>query len=352
MTTTKPDFIDAVKWDNGRLIILEQTKLPLETVFAELADVAQVWDAIYHLKVRGAPAIGVAAGYGLYVAVRNSQAGDYEAFWSEFQKNSKYLATARPTAVNLFWTLDRMERLVRSAEEKPVAEIKRLILEEAHHIKDENCDICQGIAEYGLQFITDGMGILTHCNAGSIATASRYGTALGPIYLAHERGLKIKVYADETRPLNQGSRLTAWELQEAGIEVTLICDNMAAMVMAEGKIQAVFVGCDRVARNGDFANKIGTYGVAILAKEHGIPFYVAAPSSTIDMATASGKEIVIEQRKTEEITCGYGKRTAPEGITVYNPAFDVTPAKYVTAVITEKGVIKPPFEAGIVKLFM
>jgi methylthioribose-1-phosphate isomerase len=351
MQSIKPDFIDAVKWENDRLVILEQTRLPLETSFEELTDVKQVWDAIYHLKVRGAPAIGVAAGYGLYISIMNFETEDFHRFWNEFQKNSDYLASARPTAVNLFGTLERMKQLVQSAEGKPVSQIKRLILNEAHRIKDENSAICQAIAEHGLQFIKDGMGILTHCNAGSIATASRYGTALGPIYLAHERGLKIKVYADETRPLNQGSRLTAWELQEAGIDVTLICDNMAATVMAEGKIQAVFVGCDRVARNGDFANKIGTYGVAILAKEHGIPFYVAAPSSTIDMATTSGKEIVIEQRKAEEVTCGYGKRTAPEGIKVYNPAFDVTPAKYVTAIITEKGVIHPPFEAGMVKLF-
>ncbi len=351
MQKTAPAFIDAVKWENDRLIILEQTKLPLETSYEELTNVHQVWDAIYHLKVRGAPAIGIAAGYGLYLSVMNFETEDFNQFWNEFQKHSDYLASSRPTAVNLFGTLERMKRLVLAAQGKTVSQTKQLILEEAHRVKTENCDICQGIAEYGLQFIKDGMGILTHCNAGSIATASRYGTALGPIYLAHEKGMKIKVYADETRPLNQGSRLTSWELQEAGIDVTLICDNMAAMVMAEGKVQAVFVGCDRVARNGDFANKIGTYGVAILAKEHHIPFYVAAPSSTIDMATASGKEITIEQRKAEEITCGYGKRTAPEGIKVYNPAFDVTPARYVTAIITEKGNLYPPYETGLTKLF-
>jgi methylthioribose-1-phosphate isomerase len=345
------DFIDSVTWENNRLVILEQTKLPLETCFEELTEPKQVWDAIYHLKVRGAPAIGVAAAYGLYLSVMNSPATDYAEFWRELLKNSDYLASARPTAVNLFWALDRMKHCAELAKGKPVPAVKELLLKEAHAIKDENSAICRNIGIHALPFIKDGMGILTHCNAGPIATASRYGTALAPMIMAHEQGLKIKVYADETRPLNQGSRLTSWELQTAGIDVTLICDNMAAMVMAQGKIQAVFVGCDRVARNGDFANKIGTYGVAILAKEHGIPFYVAAPSSTIDLAIASGKEIVIEERKAEEITCGYGKRTAPENIPVYNPAFDVTPARYVTAIITEKGAVTAPFETGIAKLF-
>jgi methylthioribose-1-phosphate isomerase len=345
------DFIDSVTWENNRLIILEQTKLPLETCFEELTDIKQVWDAIYHLKVRGAPAIGVAAAYGLYLSVMNSQKVDGDEFRLELFKNSDYLASARPTAVNLFWALDRMKRCAQTTPEKRVPAIKELLLNEAHAIKEENSAICENIGLHALPFIKNGMGILTHCNAGPIATASRYGTALAPMIMAHEQGLKIKVYADETRPLNQGSRLTSWELQTAGIDVTLICDNMAAMVMAQGKIQAVFVGCDRVARNGDFANKIGTYGVAILAKEHGIPFYVAAPSSTIDLAIGSGKEIVIEERKAEEITCGYGKRTAPENIRVYNPAFDVTPSKYVTAIITEKGVVSAPFETGILKLF-
>lgn len=345
------DFIDSVRWTNNCLVILEQTKLPLETCFAELTDIQQVWDAIYHLKVRGAPAIGIAAAYGLYLSLMNWPADDHDGFQRELLQNSDYLASARPTAVNLFWALDRMKRRAQTASDKSVPAIKELLLQEAHAIKNENSAICENIGIHGLPFIKDGMGILTHCNAGPIATASRYGTALAPVIMAHDQGLKIKVYADETRPLNQGSRLTSWELQTAGIDVTLICDNMAATVMAQGKIQAVFVGCDRVARNGDFANKIGTYGVAILAREHGIPFYVAAPSSTIDLAISSGREIVIEERKAEEITCGYGKRTAPENIPVYNPAFDVTPAKYVTAIITEKGAVTAPFETGLLKLF-
>lgn len=351
MTQINRDFIDSVVWKNNRLVLLDQTRLPLETFFEELTELSQVWDAIYKLKVRGAPAIGIAAAYGLYLSVMNSTAADTGQFLQEMFKNSDYLASSRPTAVNLFWALDRMKRCAQAAQGKSVPEIKELLLKEAHAIKDENSAICENIGIHALPFIKNGMGILTHCNAGPIATASRYGTALAPMIMAHEQGLDIKVYADETRPLNQGSRLTAWELQTVGIDVTLICDNMAAMVMVQGKIQAVFVGCDRVARNGDFANKIGTYGVAILAKEHGIPFYVAAPSSTIDLDIASGQDIVIEERKPEEITCGFGLRTAPENIPVYNPAFDVTPAKYVTAIITEKGAVTAPFEPGIMKLF-
>jgi methylthioribose-1-phosphate isomerase len=348
--TLNQDFWDSVKWAGDKLIILEQTKLPLETVFEELTDVTQVWDAIYKLKVRGAPAIGIAAAYGLYLSVMNFETNQYNQFWDELKKQSNYLGSSRPTAVNLFWALERMERCAEQAKGKEIRQIKELLLKEAHAIKEENAAICRNIAEYALPLMKDGMGILTHCNAGSIATASKYGTALAPIYLAHEKGMKIKVFADETRPLNQGSRLTAWELQKAGVDVTLICDNMAATVMAQGKVQAVIVGCDRVAQNGDFANKIGTYGVAILAKEHNIPFYVAAPTSTIDLSIQSGKDIVIEQRKEAEITCSFGKRTAPDDIQVYNPAFDVTPAKYVTAIITEKGLIYPPFEKDLQKI--
>lgn len=344
------EFWDSVKWEGDQLIILDQTKLPLETVFEELTDLEGVWEAIYKLKVRGAPVIGITAAYGLYLSVKDLPTEAWEEFWSVFKKNSDYLASSRPTAVNLFWALNRMEKRAQESRGKSIGQIKQLLLEEAHAIKDENTSICSNIAAYALPLIKDGMGILTHCNAGTIATATKYGTALAPIYLAHEKGMKLKVFADETRPLNQGSRLTAWELQQAGIDVTLICDNMAAMVMAQGKIQAVLVGCDRVARNGDFANKIGTYGVAILAKEHGIPFYVAAPTSTIDMSVQSGENIVIEERKEAEITCGFGKRTAPEGIKVFNPAFDVTPFRYVTAIITEKGLIEPPFEAGLKRI--
>lgn len=340
----------SVRWENDRLVILDQTELPIKTVYKELTRLEEVWEAIRQLKVRGAPAIGIAAGYGICLSVMNSKAGSYEEFWAEFQKNAAYLASSRPTAVNLFWALERMRKRIQVMKGKAVSEIKRGLLVEADRIREENDNLCRRIAENGFPLIKECKGVLTHCNAGPIATASQYGTALGPLILAHESGIKVKVYADETRPLNQGSRLTAWELQQIGVDVTLICDNMAAAVMAQGSIQAVLVGCDRVACNGDFANKIGTYGVAILAKEHGIPFYVAGPTSTIDFSAQSGADIIIEERNPQEITCGFGKRTAPEGIKVYNPAFDVTPAKYVTAIITEEGVIHPPFSTGIKEL--
>lgn len=334
---------DSVRWENGRLVILDQTELPIKVEYKELTSLVEVWEAIRQLKVRGAPAIGIAAGYGICLAMLNSQAGSYAEFWAEFQKNAAYLASSRPTAVNLFWALERMGKKVQEMKGEAISEIKRGLLAEADRIKEENDDLCRSIAENGFPLIKECTGVLTHCNAGPIATASQYGTALGPLILAHEHGIPVKVYADETRPLNQGSRLTAWELQQIGVDVTLICDNMAAAVMAQGRIQAVLVGCDRVAGNGDVANKIGTYGVAILAKEHGIPFYVAGPTSSFDFSAQSGADIVIEERNPDEITCGFGKRTAPEGIGVYNPAFDVTPAKYVTAIITEAGVIRPPF---------
>lgn len=340
----------SVRWENGRMVILDQTKLPIETVYEEVLHLEEVWEAIRKLKVRGAPAIGVAAAYGVYLSVMNSKAGSYEELWAEFQKNAAYLGSSRPTAVNLFWALERMGRRVQGMKGKTVSQIKTGLLAEAHRIKEENDDLCRRIAVNGFPLIKECNGVLTHCNAGPIATASQYGTALGPLILAHESGIKVKVYADETRPLNQGSRLTVWELQQIGVDVTLICDNMAAAVMAQGRIQAVLVGCDRVACNGDFANKIGTYGVAVLAKEHGIPFYVAGPTSTIDFSAQSGADIIIEERDAQEITCGFGKRTAPLGIKVYNPAFDVTPAKYVTAIITEEGVIHPPFSTGIREL--
>ncbi|MGI6113139.1 MAG: S-methyl-5-thioribose-1-phosphate isomerase [Mahellales bacterium] len=344
-----PNF-QTVNWQDGKLIILDQTRLPLETVYEEITTIEQVWDAIYKLKVRGAPAIGVAAAYGLCLSVMDEKTKEPAEFLYKLKKNAEYLATSRPTAVNLFWALERIEKVAEAAGNLPVEDIKKRILEEAHSIKKEDQAICDGIGEHLLTLLRDGMGILTHCNAGAAATAG-CGTALAPIYKARERGWNLKVFADETRPLLQGARLTAWELKEMGVDVTLICDNMAAMVMAQGKIDAVIVGCDRVAANGDFANKIGTYGVAILAKEHGIPFYVAAPSSTIDLKTQKGQDIVIEERKADEITCGFGRRTAPEHVKVFNPAFDVTPAKYVTAIVTEKGVIYPPFEEGIRKMF-
>ncbi|WP_134684216.1 S-methyl-5-thioribose-1-phosphate isomerase [Brevibacillus migulae] len=329
-----------VKWENDHLLLLDQTLLPTQTVYLSLDNAEQVWAAIRHLQVRGAPAIGMAAAYGLYLGIRDSQAATYEDFWSDVTKQADYLATARPTAVNLFWALDRIKGRVQKEAGASVADIKQAVLSEALQIQREDEEVCRQIGEHLLTLLEDGIGVLTHCNPGALATAA-YGTATAPFYLAKERGWNLKVYADETRPVLQGARLTAYELQQAGIDVTLICDNMAAMVMAQGKVQAVIVGTDRVAANGDVANKIGTYGVAVLAHAHGIPFYVAAPLSSVDLNTPTGAEIPIEERPAEEITNGFGKQTAPDNIKVYNPAFDVTPAKYITAIVTETGIFKP-----------
>jgi len=345
-------YITPVKMNDSKdkLVILDQTLLPGETVFRELGTVEEVWEAIKKLRVRGAPAIGIAAAYGMYIALKDAEAKNFEEFFELLKKSKDYLGSSRPTAVNLFWALNRIEDRVLKEKDKSVEQIKNSILYEADKIRFEDEKVCRQIGENALKLLKPGMGLLTHCNAGGIAT-SKYGTALAPMYLGQERGYNFKVYADETRPLLQGARLTAWELMQAGVDVTLICDNMASIVMDEGKIDAVLVGCDRVAANGDTANKIGTSGVAILAKEYNIPFYVCAPLSTIDMSTKTGRDIVIEQRGEEEITCGFGKRTAPLGVKVYNPCFDVTKAKYITAIITEKELIYPPFDEGIAKLF-
>ena len=340
----------SVRWENNELIILDQTKLPDTTEFIKLDKTEEVWDAMLHLKVRGAPAIGIAAAYGLCAAMRHTGAKSHEEFMTELRKNSQYLASSRPTAVNLFWALRRMERAAFDNKNKTVEELKEILIREANAIRDEDESMCRAIGENALTLFHDGMTVLTHCNAGGLATAM-YGTALAPIYLAKEKGWDIKVFADETRPLLQGARLTTWELMQAGVDVTLICDNMAAAVMAKGLIDAVIVGCDRVAANGDTANKIGTYGLAVLAKAHNIPFYTAGPTSTIDIETPSGNEIPIEERKPDEITCGLGRRTAPLGVKAYNPAFDVTPNELITAIITEKGVVRQPYDEGIRKLF-
>lgn len=334
------DYID------DKLMILDQTKLPGQETYIELADKEAVWDAIYRLKVRGAPAIGVAAALGLFVSVRDAES-DFE---NVFRQTKDYLASSRPTAVNLFWALERMNRKYEEIKHLGLSEIKSGLLSEALAIRDEDRAFCMGMGEHGLSLLAPGMGILTHCNAGALATAG-IGTCLAPVYLGAERGYDFKVYADETRPLLQGARLTSWELSKSGIDVTLICDNMASSVMKQGKIDAVVVGCDRMAANGDGANKIGTSAVAILAKEYGIPFYMYVPSSTIDLNTPSGDEIVIEQREPEEIyRMWYAAPVAPEGIRTYNPAFDVTDHRYITAVVTEKGVIYPPYDVNLKKL--
>ena len=344
--------IQSVSWLGESARLLDQTKLPLEIVYDEIVDIEQMWHAIKVLKVRGAPAIGIAAAYGLYLGAKTIPTEDPAEFLIALQKHREYLATSRPTAVNLFWALDRMmataERLV--ASEPTLDTVKQKFLDEAKAIHFEDEVVCRSIGEHAITLMHDGIGLLTHCNAGGIATA-KYGTALAPMYLARERGWAIKVFADETRPVFQGARLTAWELQQAGIDVTLICDNMAAVVMSKGWVQAVIVGTDRIAANGDVANKIGTYGLAVLARAHNIPFYVASPLSTIDLNTPTGGDIPIEERAPEEVTSIAGRSIAPAGIQVFNPAFDVTPNHLVTAIITEKGIVRAPYEESLKGLF-
>lgn len=340
------EALNPIEWKNDALVLLDQTKLPNEVVYEEFTTAESVWDAIVTMKVRGAPAIGVAAAYGVYLGVRNHKADLDQANLVEVvRKTAAYLATSRPTAVNLFWALDRM-----TAVKVTDASYQDALLAEAQAIHKEDEEINRTIGENLLTLLSDGIGILTHCNAGALAT-SKYGTATAPMYLAKEKGWNFKVYADETRPRLQGSTLTALELSRAGIDVTVITDSMAAMVMSQGKVQAVIVGCDRVAANGDTANKIGTLSVSILAKHYGIPFYVAAPTPTIDLNTATGVGIPIEERHKSEVIEGFGKLTAPADVNVYNPAFDVTPAEHITAIITEKGIVRAPYTENL-KLLM
>ncbi|GIQ69895.1 S-methyl-5-thioribose-1-phosphate isomerase [Xylanibacillus composti] len=344
--------LQSVRWASDHLEMLDQRLLPEEIVYLQLRTPEEVWEGIRHLKVRGAPAIGISAAFGVYLAIQHAR-GNTAELREAVEKACSYLATSRPTAVNLFWALDRMKGKAASLAQDAGLEaesFKQAMLQEAIQIQAEDEETCRLIGEHALTLFKDGMGVLTHCNAGGLATA-KYGTALAPFYLAQEKGMPLKVFADETRPVLQGARLTAFELQQAGVDVTLICDNMAGMVMSKGWIQAVIVGTDRVAANGDVANKIGTYSVAVLAKAHGIPFYVACPMSTIDLNTPTGKEIPIEERHEDEITVGFGKRTAPVGVKVYNPAFDVTPHEYVTAIITEKGIVYPSYQENLPKLF-
>ena len=334
--------VSTIEWANGRIRMIDQTLLPTEFKQIYCDDIASVWEAIKALRVRGAPAIGIAAALGAVLGTWNSTATTYDAFAEELKSATDYLATSRPTAVNLFWALERINRTAAENSHLDIPALKARLLAEAQEIIEEDKAMCRAIGQHGMALLNENDTILTHCNAGGLAT-SDYGTALAVMFSAHEAGKNIHVFADETRPLLQGARLTTWELMQAGIDVTLICDNMAAQVMKEGKIQCVIVGADRIAANGDTANKIGTYNVAILAEAHGIPFYVAAPTSTLDFALKTGDEIPIEQRAAEEITEGFGKMTAPEGVKVYSPAFDVTPAALVTAIITEKGVARPPY---------
>jgi methylthioribose-1-phosphate isomerase len=348
---SSPEALQSLRWTDHTLSLLDQRLLPEEILYLPLSTPQEVWEAIRELKVRGAPAIGIAAAYGVVLGVMNFK-GTVQELYVEVKQHTEYLATSRPTAVNLFWALDRMvartEALVGSGAS--VQETVQALLVEAQLIQTEDEATNRSIGEHALTLFTDGMGVLTHCNAGGLATA-KYGTALAPFYLAQEQGIQLKVFADETRPVLQGARLTAFELQQAGVDVTLICDNMAGHVMSKGWIQAVIVGTDRVAANGDVANKIGTYSVAVLAKAHNIPFYVACPLSTIDLSTPTGADIPIEERHSDEVSFGFGKRTAPEGVNIYNPAFDITPHELVTAIITEKGIIKAPYEHSLKQLF-
>ncbi len=338
--------------DDGRAVrILDQSLLPNETIYLELQTPEELYEAIATLRVRGAPAIGIFAGYALYVLALQTKATSYADFLAECQKNRDYLNSSRPTAVNLRHMLDRVLAVVQSMPCADISDIQDAMGQMAKAIHEEDIAMCTAISEYGLSLVKAGDGILTHCNAGPLAT-SRYGTGLGPLFLAQERGIPLHAFCDETRPLLQGARLTTYELQRAGIDCTLICDNMASLVMKQGKINACFVGCDRVARNGDTANKIGTSGVAILAKHYGIPFYVLGPSSTIDFTCPDGDHIPIELRDGAEIKEKFfSKPSSLPEVKCYNPAFDVTDHELITAIVTEKGICYPPFAESFAKLF-
>lgn len=333
--------VATLSWENNALRLIDQTRLPEKLVHVDCTDVDTVAEAIKVLRVRGAPAIGCAAAYGVAIAAQEALNGVPNAE-AHIRTAIETLSKTRPTAVNLFWALDRMTQVLdKLAGQSPQATHDRL-LEEAHAVFEEDRATCRAIGRHGAKLLGQQSTVLTHCNAGGLATAD-YGTALAVVYSAVEDGKNVAVFADETRPLLQGSRLTAWELQQSGIDVTVICDNMAASVLRDKAIDCVIVGADRIAANGDVANKIGTYGVAILAQTHNVPFYVAAPLSTIDRSLAEGSEIPIEERGSDEVTRGMGKRTAPPSVGVYNPAFDVTPNHLVTAIITDKGVAQPPY---------
>ena len=338
--------------ETGALVILDQTLLPGKVEYCSLRTMEEIWQAIRSLQVRGAPAIGIAAGYGAYLGAKQlEEEPDYASFYVKWKEICTYLATSRPTAVNLFWALERMDRCAQANAHFMVKDVVAALKDEAIAIHREDIAQNERISEYGLSLLQPGDGILTHCNAGPIAT-SRYGTALGPILLGQEKGYGFKVFADETRPLLQGARLTAFELHRAGVDVTLICDNMASMVMKNGWVQACLVGCDRVAANGDTANKIGTSGVAILAKHYGIPFYVCGPTTTIDLSAETGADIPIEERDGEEIRSKwYQEPMAPAGCKAYNPAFDVTDHTLIAGIITEKGIARPPYTESLKKLF-
>lgn len=335
-----PRTIEWIGGLEGFVRMVDQTRLPGELVFLDCRDVETMWEAIKVLRVRGAPAIGVAAAMGVVLGVRESKAATHSEFMTELWRVCGYLASSRPTAVNLTWALARQSKLAESMSGATLIALKEALLAEAKRIRDEDEAMCRAIGRYGESLIAEGAGVLTHCNAGSLATAY-YGTALAPMFTAYEKGRRFRVYADETRPLLQGARLTVWELMQAGIDATLLCDSMAASLMKQGKVNLVITGADRIAANGDTANKIGTYGLAVLAKAHDIPFYVATPTSTFDLSIPDGSHIPIEERSPDEIRRGFGTLTAPPDAKCFCPAFDVTPADLVKAIISERGLISP-----------
>ena len=350
---TEMDTIDHVRVspDWSSLTILDQTQLPNRTVYIQLKTAQEMYEAIASLRVRGAPCIGIFAGFAMAVLSQGFSRTNYEDFYRDFTETSRYLNSSRPTVVNLGWALRRMEKVVSSHKDCPPEEFLPLLRSEAQAILSEDISMCRAISENGLSLLKEGDCVLTHCNAGPMAT-SRYGTAIGPLILGAERGMRLRAFADETRPLLQGARLTSYELQKAGVDVTLICDNMASIVMKNGWVDYCFVGCDRVAANGDTANKIGTSGVAVLAKYYSVPFYVLGPGSTIDFSCESGADIPIEERNPEEIRSKwYSEPMAPAGVKCYNPAFDVTDHSLITGIITEKGICRPPYKENLRKLF-
>jgi methylthioribose-1-phosphate isomerase len=341
--------VTTIEWINNQVKLIDQTKLPAELIHLHIDEVESLGEAIKKLRVRGAPAIGIAAAFGVLLGVQRFDGEDKNKFFAELARVITYLRGTRPTAVNLAWALDRMRRTAEAHRHKTIVQIKEELFNEANKIFVEDQQTCRALGRHGAELIPNPATIVTHCNTGALATAD-FGTALGIIFTAHAQGKKLHVFVDETRPLLQGARLNMWELMQENIPCTLICDSMAAFVMQRQKIDCCIVGADRIARNGDTANKIGTYGLAVNAQKHGVPFYVAAPISTIDFNISTGGEIPIEERAADEITEGFGRRTAPPNARVYNPAFDVTPNDLIAAIITEAGVVRPPYGQNLPKL--
>ena len=338
--------VSTIVWRNDKIRMIDQTRLPAELVYLDIASLEVLGEAIKRLRVRGAPALGVAGAFGVRLSAQSFHEEDKAGFFAQLERDMKSLRATRPTAVNLGWALDRMSAVLQKLRERSVAEIKFALHEEAEAIFEADRRTCRALAEHGARLVPQSATVITHCNTGALATAD-YGTALGALFAAHAQGKKLHVFVDETRPLLQGARLNMWELMNEGIDCTLICDNTAAFVMQRRRVDFCIVGADRIAANGDTANKIGTYSLAVNAQKHGVPFYIAAPISTIDFSIRTGAEIPIEERSAEEVTNGFGRRTAPEGARVYSPAFDVTPHELIAAIITEAGVIPPPFEKNL-----